>query len=145
KRRLGKEIATDESEFDAHRFKSLFHQEFYASYVASKAIIPDTRFKLKEGPFLNIEQHIELRGWKRLAKPKKKIGQSIVREFYTNARINPNEEEDQVHFRTFVRGVVVNFSIESIKVVLRLDARIDSDANFRRGMIPVNQELDTFI
>ncbi|MED6116612.1 hypothetical protein PIB30_101832 [Stylosanthes scabra] len=48
KRRPGKEIATEESEFDAHRFKSLFHQEFYASYVASKAIIPDTRHKFQK-------------------------------------------------------------------------------------------------
>ncbi|MED6174396.1 hypothetical protein PIB30_068638, partial [Stylosanthes scabra] len=77
--------------------------------------------------------------------PKKRIGQSIVREFYTNARINPNEDEDQAHFYTFVRGVVVNFGMESIKAVLRLDAQLDSDTNFRRRMIPANQDLNNVI
>ncbi|MED6224220.1 hypothetical protein PIB30_081790 [Stylosanthes scabra] len=135
---------TDE-EFDAQRFKSAFHQQFYNSYVASKDIIPDTRFKLEEGEFPEIEQQIELRGWKRLAKPKLKVGQSIIREFYANAHTNPDSDEDQPHFHTFVRGEVVNFSMESIKAVLRLDEQLESDTNFRRRMIPANQELENVI
>ncbi|MED6188162.1 hypothetical protein PIB30_083382 [Stylosanthes scabra] len=135
---------TDE-DFDAHQFKSAFHQKFYNSYVASKDIIPNTRFKLEEGEFSEIEHQIELRGWKRLAKPKLKVEQSIVREFYANARINPDTDEDQPHFYTFVRGVVVNFSMESIKFVLRLDEQLESDTNFRRRMIPANQELENVI
>ncbi|MED6201698.1 hypothetical protein PIB30_097620, partial [Stylosanthes scabra] len=130
KRRPGNEVIIDE-DFGAHRFKSAFHQEFYNSHVASKAIIPNTRFKLEEGQFSDIEHQIELRSWKRLAKPKMKVEQCIVREFYTNAHINPDEDGDQAHFRTFVRGVVVNFSMENIKVVLRLDAQLESVTNFR--------------
>ncbi|MED6176588.1 hypothetical protein PIB30_089642, partial [Stylosanthes scabra] len=118
---------------------------FYNSYVALKDIIPDTRFKLEEGEFPEIEQQIELRGWKRLANPKLKVGQSIIREFYANARINPNFDEDQPHFHTFVRGEVVNFSMESIKAVLRLDEQLESDTNFRRRMISANQELENVI
>ncbi|MED6225080.1 hypothetical protein PIB30_090336 [Stylosanthes scabra] len=121
------------------------HSHFYNSYVALKDIIPDTRFKLEEGEFPEIEQQIELRGWKRLAKPKLKVGQSIIREFYANARINPDFDEDQPHFHTFVRGEVVNFSMESIKAVLRLDEQPESDTNFRRRMISANQELENVI
>ncbi|MED6226350.1 hypothetical protein PIB30_102835 [Stylosanthes scabra] len=142
KRRAGKEVVTDE-EFDAQRFKSAFHQQFYNSYVASKDIILDTRFNLEEGEFPKIEQQIELRGWKRLAKPD--FGQSIIREFYANARINEDSDEDQPHFHTFVRGEVVNFSMESIKAVLRLDEQLESDTNFRRQMISANQELENVI
>ncbi|MED6148015.1 hypothetical protein PIB30_049184 [Stylosanthes scabra] len=134
KRRAGKEVMTDE-DFDAHRFKSAFHQKFYNSYVASTDIIPDTRFKLEEREFLEIEHQIELRGWKILAKPKLKVNQSNVRKFYANACINPDFDEDQPHFHTFVRGVVVNFSMESIKAVLRLDEQLESDTNFKRRMI----------
>ncbi|MED6142028.1 hypothetical protein PIB30_109434, partial [Stylosanthes scabra] len=144
KRRAGKEVVIDE-EFDAQRFKSAFHQQFYNSYVASKDIIPETRFNLEEGKFPEIEQQIELRGWKRLAKPKLKVGQSIIREFYANAHINEDSDEDQPHFYTFVRGEVVNFSMENIKAVLRLDEQLESDTNFRRWMIPANQELENVI
>ncbi|MED6224171.1 hypothetical protein PIB30_081323 [Stylosanthes scabra] len=101
KRRAGKEVVTDE-EFDAQRFKYAFHQQFYNSYVASKDIIPDTRFNLEEAEFPEIEQQIELRGWKRLAKRK-------------------------------------------LKAVLRLDEQLESDTNFRRRMIPANQELENVI
>ncbi|MED6211024.1 hypothetical protein PIB30_069688 [Stylosanthes scabra] len=120
KRRAGKQVMTEE-EFDAQRFN------------------------LEEGEFSEIEQQIELRGWKRLAKPKLKVRQSIIREFYANAHINEDSDEDQPHFHTFVRGEVVNFSMESIKAVLRLDEQLESDTNFRRRMIPANQELENVI
>ncbi|MED6201319.1 hypothetical protein PIB30_093733 [Stylosanthes scabra] len=144
RKRRGKAVVIDE-EFDAYRFKTAFHQQFHNSYVASKDIIPDTKFNLEEGEFLEIQQQIELRRWKRLAKPKLKVSQSIIREFYANARINEDSDEDQPYFQTFVRGEVVNFNMESIKVVLRLDEQLDSDTSFRRRMIPANQELENVI
>ncbi|MED6111466.1 hypothetical protein PIB30_052538 [Stylosanthes scabra] len=144
RRRAGKQVITDE-EFDAQRFKTEFHQQFYNSYVASKDIIPDTRFNLEEGEFPEIGQQIELRGWKRLAKPKLKVGQSIIREFYANARTNEDADEEQPHFQTFVRGEVVNFNMENIKAVLRLDEQLESDTNFRRRMNPANQNLENVI
>ncbi|MED6225100.1 hypothetical protein PIB30_090513, partial [Stylosanthes scabra] len=141
RRRGGKQVVTDE-EFDAQRFKTEFHQQFYNSYVASKDIIPDTRFNLEEGEFLEIGQQIELRGWKRLAKPKLKVRKSIIREFYANARINEDTDEEQPHFQTFVRGEVVNFNMENIKAMLRLDEQLESNTNFRRRMNPANQDLE---
>ncbi|MED6176350.1 hypothetical protein PIB30_087364 [Stylosanthes scabra] len=130
RRRAGKQVVTDE-EFDAQRFKTEFHQQFYNSYVASKDIIPDTRFNLEEGEFPEIGQQIELRGWKRLAKPKLKVGQSNIREFYANARTNEDANEEQPHFQTFA--------------VLRLDEQLESDTNFRRRMNPANQNLENVI
>ncbi|MED6202207.1 hypothetical protein PIB30_103003 [Stylosanthes scabra] len=92
RKKRGKAVVVDEDTFDAHRFKTPFHKHFFNSNVASKPIIPDTRFNLEEDQYPQIRQQIELRGWKRLNKPKKRISQTIIREFYANARIDPNNE-----------------------------------------------------
>ncbi|MED6176419.1 hypothetical protein PIB30_088044 [Stylosanthes scabra] len=101
RKRRGKAIAHEEDEFDALRFKSPFHQNFYNTNVASKPIIPDTTFNLEEGQYPHIQQQTELRGWKRLNKPKKRISQAIIREFYTNARIDPDRPlNTEMSYRT---------------------------------------------
>ncbi|MED6164907.1 hypothetical protein PIB30_094614 [Stylosanthes scabra] len=104
RKRRGKAVVVDEDPFDAHRFKTPFHEHFFNSNVASKPIIPDTRFNLEEDQDPQIRQQIELCGWKRLNKPKKRISQTIIREFYANARIDPNNEVG-TRFYTFVRHV----------------------------------------
>ncbi|MED6223656.1 hypothetical protein PIB30_076191 [Stylosanthes scabra] len=68
-----------------------------------------------------------------------------TREFYANARINEDADEEQPHFQTFVRGEVVNFNMENIKAVLRLDEQLESDTNFRRRMIAANQDIENVI
>ncbi|MED6202693.1 hypothetical protein PIB30_108107, partial [Stylosanthes scabra] len=132
-------IAHEDDEFDALRFKSPFHQNFYSTNVASKPIIPDTRFNLEEGQYPHIQQQIELCGWKR---PKKRISQAIIQEFYTNARIDP-DSEDGPRFHTFVRGVMVNFSMDRIKTVMKFEGPLNTKMSYRTRMIEGNQELDT--
>ncbi|MED6214203.1 hypothetical protein PIB30_100686 [Stylosanthes scabra] len=100
RKRRGKAVVIDEETFDAHRFKSPFHEHFFNSNVASKPIIPDTRFNFEEDQYPQIRQKIELHGWKRLNKPKKRISETIIREFYANARIDPNNEVGP-RFHTF--------------------------------------------
>ncbi|MED6138437.1 hypothetical protein PIB30_074230 [Stylosanthes scabra] len=100
RKRRGKAVVVDEDTFDAHRFKTPFHEHFFNSNVASKPIIPDTRFNLEEDQYPQIRQQIKLRGWKRLNKLKKRISQTIIREFYANARIDPNNEVGP-RFHTF--------------------------------------------
>ncbi|MED6175263.1 hypothetical protein PIB30_076808 [Stylosanthes scabra] len=141
----GKEITLDEDNFDAHRFKTPFYEHFFNSCVASKSIIPDTKFNLQEGQYPQIQQEIELCGWKRLAKPKKRISQAIIREFYANAHIDPEAEGNHIRFHTFVRGVLMNFNMERIKTILKLEGPLDSETTFRSRMIPANQDLDAVI
>ncbi|MED6202262.1 hypothetical protein PIB30_103587, partial [Stylosanthes scabra] len=129
RKRSGKAIAHEDDEFDALRFKSPFHQNFYNTNVASKPIIPDTRFNLEEGQYPQIQQQIELRGWKRLNKPKKRISQEIIREFYTNARIDL-DSEDGPRFHTFVRGVMVNFSMDRIKTVMKFEGPLNTKMSY---------------
>ncbi|MED6207082.1 hypothetical protein PIB30_032534 [Stylosanthes scabra] len=62
RKRRGKAVVVDEDTFDAHRFKTPFHEHFFNSNVASKPIIPDARFNLEEDQYPQIRQQIELRG-----------------------------------------------------------------------------------
>ncbi|MED6114837.1 hypothetical protein PIB30_084323 [Stylosanthes scabra] len=109
RKRRGKAIAHEDDEFDALRFKSLFHHNFYNTNVASKAIIPGTRFNLEEGQYPHV-QH-----------------------------------EDDPHFHTFVRGVMVNFSMDRIKIVMKFKGPLNTEMSYRTRMIEGNQELDTVI
>ncbi|MED6165867.1 hypothetical protein PIB30_103731 [Stylosanthes scabra] len=54
RKRRGKAIVIEEDTFDAHRFKTPFHEHFFNSNVASKPIIPDTRFNLEEDQYSQI-------------------------------------------------------------------------------------------
>ncbi|MED6124443.1 hypothetical protein PIB30_058908 [Stylosanthes scabra] len=144
RKRRGKAIAHEDDEFDALRFKSPFHQNFYNTNVASKPIIPDTRFNLEEGQYPHIQQQTELRGWKRFYKPKKRISQAIIQEFYTNARIDL-DSEDGPRFHTFVRGVMVNFSMDRIKTVMKFEGPLNTEMSYRTRMIEGNQEIGTVI
>ncbi|MED6141019.1 hypothetical protein PIB30_099189 [Stylosanthes scabra] len=134
-------VVIEEEIFDAHRFKSPFHEHFFNSNVASKPIIPDTRFNLEKDQYPQIRQQIELRGWKRLNKPKKRISQTIIREFYANARIDPNNEVGP-RFHTFVRGMLVNFSMDRIKTIMKFEGPLNSETSYRARMVEGNQDLD---
>ncbi|MED6189647.1 hypothetical protein PIB30_098096, partial [Stylosanthes scabra] len=141
RKRRGKAVVIEEDTFDAHRFKTPFHEHFFNSNVASKPIIPDTRFNLEEDQYPQIRQQIELRGWKRLNKPKKRISQTIIREFYANAHIDPNNEVGP-RFHTFVRGILVNFSMDRIKTIMMFEGPLNSETSYRARMVEGNQDLD---
>ncbi|MED6153756.1 hypothetical protein PIB30_105074 [Stylosanthes scabra] len=141
RKRRGKAVVVDEDTFDAHRFKTPFHEHFFNSNVASKPITPDMRFNLEEDQYPQIRQQIELRGWKRLNKPKKRISQTIIREFYANARIDPNNEVGP-QFHTFVRGMLVNFSMDRIKTIMKFEGPLNSETSYRARMVEGNQDLD---
>ncbi|MED6176992.1 hypothetical protein PIB30_093517, partial [Stylosanthes scabra] len=94
-----------------------------------------------EDQYPQIRQQIELRGWKRLNKPKKKISQTIIREFYTNARIDPNNEVGP-RFYTFVRGMLVNFCMDRIKTIMKFEGTLNSKTSYRARIVEGNQDLD---
>ncbi|MED6214623.1 hypothetical protein PIB30_104917 [Stylosanthes scabra] len=140
RKRRGKAVVIEEDTFDAHRFKTPFHEHYFNSNVASKPIIPDTRFNLEEDQYPQIRQQIELRGWKRLNKPKKRISQTIIREFYANAGIDLNNEVGP-RFHTFVRGMLVNFNMDRIKTIMKFEGPLNSEISYRARMVEGNQDL----
>ncbi|MED6226645.1 hypothetical protein PIB30_105921, partial [Stylosanthes scabra] len=145
KKRKGKGKTDDDSDAcDSTRFKSPFHQNFFNTFVASKAIIQDATFNLQEVRYPQIVQQIDLRGWKRLNKPKNKISQSIIREFYSNARVDPDTESGP-HFHTFLRGMLMNFSYEKVKQVMKFKGPLNTEMSYKTRMITANLDPDAII
>ncbi|MED6164940.1 hypothetical protein PIB30_094969, partial [Stylosanthes scabra] len=81
---------------------------------------------------------------KRLNKPKNKISQSIIREFYSNARVDPDTESGP-RFHTFVRGVLMNFSYEKVKQVMKFKGPLNTEMSYKTRMIPANLDPDAII
>ncbi|MED6186886.1 hypothetical protein PIB30_070941 [Stylosanthes scabra] len=109
------------SVFDNHRFKTAFNEELYKSIVKNKKVIGECCIDLDEEEYPKIKEQLVLRGWRRLAAPKQEISIDLIHEFYANAIVTEEEmEEAGGHtFKSFVRGVPVDFSPENIRTVMR--------------------------
>ncbi|MED6127707.1 hypothetical protein PIB30_090635 [Stylosanthes scabra] len=64
-----------------------------------------------------------------------------MREFYANARIDPNNEVGP-RFHTFVRGMLVNFSMDRIKTIMKFEGPLNSETSYRARMVEGNQDQD---
>ncbi|MED6177081.1 hypothetical protein PIB30_094397 [Stylosanthes scabra] len=101
--------------FDNHRFKTAFNEELYNTIVKNKKVIAEC-----------LREQIALRGWRRLSAPKQEISIDLIHEFYANAVVTEEEmEEAGGHtFRSFVRGVPVDFSLGNIRTVMRFKTQV---------------------
>ncbi|MED6126333.1 hypothetical protein PIB30_077454 [Stylosanthes scabra] len=89
-------------------------------------------------------EQIMLRGWRRLAAPQTSVSKLLVQEFYANAAISDEEaaEQDELPYKSFVRGVKVDFSPSKIRRVMRFKretAGAETDYKTRQAM---DQRLD---
>ncbi|MED6186392.1 hypothetical protein PIB30_066203 [Stylosanthes scabra] len=109
------------SVFDNYHFKTAFNEELYNTIVKNKKVIAEVYFDLLDDEYPEIHEQIALRGWRRLAAPKPEISIDLIHEFYANAIITEEEmEEHGGHsYKSFVRGVPINFSPENIRSVMR--------------------------
>ncbi|MED6161203.1 hypothetical protein PIB30_058502 [Stylosanthes scabra] len=85
-----------------------------------------------------------LRGWRRLAAPHTSVSKLLVQEFYANAAISDEEaaEQDELPYKSFVRGKEVDFSPSNIRRVMRFKretAGAQTDYKARQAM---DQRLD---
>ncbi|MED6151679.1 hypothetical protein PIB30_084708 [Stylosanthes scabra] len=112
--------------FDNHSFKKAFNEELYNSIVKNKKVIAKCCIDLDEDEYPEVKEHITLRGWRRLAAPKQEISIDLIHEFYANAIVTEEEiEEAGGHtFRSYVRGVPVDFSSKNIRTVMRFRAQV---------------------
>ncbi|MED6199612.1 hypothetical protein PIB30_077560 [Stylosanthes scabra] len=132
------------SVFDNHRFKSAFNEELYNTIVKNKKVIAEVCFDLMDDEYPEIREQIALRGWKRLAAPKPEISETLIHEFYANAIITEEEmEEHGGHsYKSFVRGVPVNFSPEKIRSVIRFKAQVEGARTDFETRKEHDQQLD---
>ncbi|MED6151433.1 hypothetical protein PIB30_082449 [Stylosanthes scabra] len=114
------------SVFDNHRFKSAFNEELYNTMVKNKKVIAECCIDLDEDEYPKVKEQIALRGWRRLAAPKQEISIDLIHEFYANAVLTEEEIEEArgQTFRSFVRGVPVDFSPENIRIVMCFRAQV---------------------
>ncbi|MED6190455.1 hypothetical protein PIB30_106003 [Stylosanthes scabra] len=132
------------SVFDNHRFQSAFNEELYNTIVKNKKVIVEVCFDLMDDEYPEIREQIALRGWRRLAAPKPEISEELIHEFYANAFITEEEmEEHGGHsYKSFVRGVPINFSPDNIRRVMRFKAQVEGARTDFETRKEHDQQLD---
>ncbi|MED6176263.1 hypothetical protein PIB30_086429 [Stylosanthes scabra] len=130
--------------FDNYRFKTAFHKELYNTIVKNKKVIAECCFDLDDDEYPEVREQIALREWRRLAAPKPKISIDLIHEFYANAIITEEEmEEHGGHtYRSFVRGVLIDFSSENIRTMMRFRAQVQGAITDFETRKEHDQQLD---
>ncbi|MED6224248.1 hypothetical protein PIB30_082200 [Stylosanthes scabra] len=132
------------SVFDNYRFKTAFNEELYNTIVKNKKVIAECCFDLDDDEYPEIHEQIALRGWTRLAAPKPEISIDLIHEFYANAIITEEEMEEHggYTYKSFVRGVPINFSPENIRNVMRFRAQVEGATSDFETQKKHDQQLD---
>ncbi|MED6213892.1 hypothetical protein PIB30_097781 [Stylosanthes scabra] len=132
-----------EPTYDVTRFKFLAHERHFEEMVQFKMPIPEVSFSLKKNEFKHIKDEITRRRWDLLCNPpQKKMGIILLREFYANARMTRRDKQSNPHYMTFVRGKDIDFSLESIKVILQLPDIDDSEQSYEARRKADDQRLN---
>ncbi|MED6141164.1 hypothetical protein PIB30_100585 [Stylosanthes scabra] len=124
------------NKLDEHCYRTMFHQNLHEELVSKKKITPEVTLDLEEDEHLSIKEQITLRGWRRLASPRTK--------FYANAVQSDEEmgQGDQYPYKSYVRGVVVDFSPENIKRILRFKDNTSGATTDYTTRLNSDQRLD---
>ncbi|MED6201817.1 hypothetical protein PIB30_098934 [Stylosanthes scabra] len=135
------------SVFDNYRFKTALNEELYNTIVKNKKVIAEVCFDLMDDEYPEIREQIALRGWRRLAAPKPEISIDLIHEFYANAIITEKEMEELGghSYKSFVRGVPVNFSPEKIRSVMRFKAQVEGARTDFETRKEHDQQLDSIL
>ncbi|MED6112610.1 hypothetical protein PIB30_063135 [Stylosanthes scabra] len=130
--------------FDDHRFRKEFNQQLFESHVRRKKVIPEVGFNLDDGEYPQIMEHILLRGRRRLVARMTGVSKLLVQEFYANAAVSDEEvaNEDQLPYKSFVRGIKVDFSPENIRRVMRFKTAISGAETDYKSRQAMDQRLD---
>ncbi|MED6188468.1 hypothetical protein PIB30_086234, partial [Stylosanthes scabra] len=89
-------------------------------------------------------EQVPLRGWRRLAPPRTNVSELMVQEFYANAAILDEEaaEQDELPYKSFVRGIKVDFSPSNIRRVMRFKRETAGAQTDYQTHQAVDQTLD---
>ncbi|KAL4315528.1 hypothetical protein AHAS_Ahas15G0194100 [Arachis hypogaea] len=87
--------------------------------MEEKEAIPEIGFKLKESEYPMIRKVTEKRRWELLCEPLTDISATMIQEFYANA---VRQSKTTPPYKSYVRGVEVNFSPAAVMRVLQIRA-----------------------
>ncbi|MED6175551.1 hypothetical protein PIB30_079440 [Stylosanthes scabra] len=132
------------SVFDRHHFCKEFNQKIFNSHARKRKVIPEVGFNLNEDEYPQIMEQVALRIWRRLAAPRTNVSELMMQEFYANAAVSEEEaaEQDDFSYKSFVRGIKVDFSPRNIRRVMRFKSTTEgaeTNYNTRKAM---DQRLD---
>ncbi|MED6188425.1 hypothetical protein PIB30_085807 [Stylosanthes scabra] len=132
------------SVLDDYCFREVFNQTLFDLHVWRKKIILEVGFNLNEDEYPQIKEQITLRGWRRLVAPMTGVSKLLVQEFYANAAVSDEEVANagQLPYKSFVRGVAVDFSPENIRRVMRFKAETLGAETEYRTRQAIDQRLD---
>ncbi|MED6163841.1 hypothetical protein PIB30_083935 [Stylosanthes scabra] len=130
--------------FVDHHFRKEFNQQLFESNARRRKVISEVGFNLDEGEYPQIMEQILLRGWRRLAAPMTSVSKLLVQEFYANAAVSDEEvaNEDQLPYKSFVRGIKVDFSSENIRRIMRFKTAIAGEKTDYKTRQASDQRLD---
>ncbi|MED6200642.1 hypothetical protein PIB30_087211 [Stylosanthes scabra] len=113
-------------------------------YRTIKKITPEVTCDLEDDEYPSIKEQIALRGWRRLASPRTKVSKWLIQEFYANAVQSEEEMEqgEQHPYKSYVRGVEVDFSPENIRRVLRFKEHTPGAETDCATRLNTDQRLD---
>ncbi|MED6113999.1 hypothetical protein PIB30_075990 [Stylosanthes scabra] len=129
---------------DEDCYRTIFNQNLFEELVSRKKITPEVTFDLEDDEYPSIKEQITLRGWRRLASPGTKVSKWLIQEFYANA-IQSEEEIEQAEqhpYKSFVRGVEVDFSSKNIRRVLRFKKQTPGAETDYTTRLNTDQRLD---
>ncbi|MED6198809.1 hypothetical protein PIB30_069983 [Stylosanthes scabra] len=129
---------------DEYCYRTMFNQNLFEELVSKKKITPEVTFDLEDDEYPSIKEQIALQGWRRLASPRTKVSKLMIQEIYANA-VQSDEEMGQVDqhpYKSYVRGVEVDFSPENIKRVLRFKDNIPGATTDYTTRLNSDQRLD---
>ncbi|MED6151229.1 hypothetical protein PIB30_080509 [Stylosanthes scabra] len=112
---------------DEHCYRTMFNQNLFKELVSRKKITPEVTFDLKDDEYPSIKEQIALRGWRRLASLRTKVSKG---------------EAEQHPYKSYVRGVEVDFSPENIRRVLRFKEHIPGVETDYATRLNTDQRLD---
>ncbi|MED6188770.1 hypothetical protein PIB30_089044 [Stylosanthes scabra] len=134
---------TIEPTFDAIRFRLEAHQVHFFSMVQHRTPNVEIPFQFHRSEFPNITAEIERRGWTYLCNPPQgRMGITLLREFYANAKRTKRERQSNPLYISHVRGKETDFSPKSIKVILQLPDVCVDGPSYEARKSSNNQRLD---
>ncbi|RYR16020.1 hypothetical protein Ahy_B04g073007 [Arachis hypogaea] len=87
--------------------------------MIGKDVVPELPFKLRKEEYSEIQKIIRKRGWELLCSQPQEVSMVLIHEFYTNLI---REFDDEEPYKSYVRGVTVDFSPNTIN---RREARCE--------------------
>ena len=117
KRGIDKVGSSSTNTFDHTRFKTRAHEERFKNVFLTRSLVRERGFSLQEGEYPEIQDQIKERNWIALCAGLPAGKMNLVREFYANAYVVPNDEQEQseeIEFKSFVRGKEIDFSPRTI-------------------------------